>query len=197
MAIRIFTTSINYHPLWGAARVPPLPHTLCSMPRYVSVAIDARPSFHLHPSRVRRRHRSCRARSPRCASAIGAAILPFCCYAALNLNLQKTLLIPTGPFREENTNLLHQVGRSTVDTSQTKGRYLGIILGPSATPQDTLNSILTKFHARAAHWSNTSLPPSYRIRVYNMFIHPLFSYYAPFFGSHPLLLRPSTRVSGP
>ena len=112
----------------------------------------------------------------------------FSSYSSLNLNLSKTLLIPFSPLSASDHQLLSRISWSSIDHSHSKGKYLGIYLGPGASPQDTLDEILIKFHKRLAHWSAASLAPSYRLRVYNMFIHPLFSYYAQFYilPSHTL-----------
>ena len=105
----------------------------------------------------------------------------FATYSALHLNLGKTMLIPISPLVEKDTSILSQVRWSQVDVSCNKGRYLGIILGHGASPLDSLEDIIAKFHKRLNHWAKTPLPSSYKFRVYNMFLHPLFSYYAQFY----------------
>ena len=66
-----------------------------------------------------------------------------------------------------------------IQTDQTKAKYLGIIIGTDATPEDTLNPLLLKYERRLAFWMQhkTHLPPSYKLFVCNTYLFPLFSYY--------------------
>ncbi len=49
-----------------------------------------------------------------------------------------------------------------MDTSQTKGKYFGIYLGPTTTPEDTLQEINNKFTKRMKQWGAQPLSPSYK-----------------------------------
>ncbi len=40
---------------------------------------------------------------------------------------------------------------SAMDTSQSEGKYLGIYLGPTTTPEDTLQEMNNKFIKRMKH----------------------------------------------
>jgi len=112
-------------------------------------------------------------------------------YSALNLNLQKTLLIPFSPLTNTDTNLLHQIGWQHLDTNHKTGKYLGIHIGPSATPQNTLKEIEHKYTTRLNTWNSAQLPLSYRIRVYNMFLHPPFSF------AHQFTIVPPSTTNNP
>ena len=101
-------------------------------------------------------------------------------YSSLHLNISKTHLIPFSPLFQSDLDLLHSISWDDIDSTRSKGRYLGIVIGPSATPSDTLSGILSKFEARCRHWSKTPLSASYKCKIYNMFLHPLFSYYCQF-----------------
>lgn len=105
----------------------------------------------------------------------------FAKYCSLHLNLHKTLLIPYSPLTTQDTTLFSSLSWEGIDTTQTKGKYLGIYLGPSATPQDTLQEINAKFLKRIRHWEAQHLPPSYKFFIYNTFLHPLYSYFAQFY----------------
>ena len=101
----------------------------------------------------------------------------FATYSSLQLNLHKTLLIPYSPLTPADQEALDHNSWSAMDTTHTKGKYLGIYLGPSATPEDTLLEINNKFTKRMKHWAAQPLPPSYKFFIYNTFLHPLYSYY--------------------
>ncbi len=101
-------------------------------------------------------------------------------YASLHLDLQETQLIPLSPITPQDLSTLSTSNWQSIDPSSTKGKYLGIYIGPSATPADTLNEISNKFNKRMNHWTAHPLPPSYKFFVYNTFLNPLYSYFAQF-----------------
>ncbi len=62
--------------------------------------------------------------------------------------------------------------------------YLGILIGRKITVYDVWTKVFMKVQDRLVKYQATlrALSPSQRIHVYNIFVHPLFSYLAPIYS---------------
>ena len=58
----------------------------------------------------------------------------------------------------------------------SKAKYLGVVIGPEATPDDSYREPMSKMHKRVQQWRTTSLSLFYKFRVWNTYIIPLLSY---------------------
>ena len=108
-------------------------------------------------------------------------MLEFGKISGLQLNFKKTVLLPSRP----PTSCDH----ATVRTSGlpinfvTREKYLGILMGHDITTVDIFAAPLRKFLDRLAKYRPVlqSMPYRHRVRIYNVFLLPLFSYHCQFY----------------
>lgn len=86
----------------------------------------------------------------------------FSSFSALNLNTGKTLLLPFSTPSFSLRSTLAKLKWDNIDCSQTKAKYLGIMIGPAARPEDTINQVLEKFQHRLQHWKQYPICASYK-----------------------------------
>ena len=80
------------------------------------------------------------------------------------------------PLSIEEQDILQISIWANVDKSQRKAKYLGIIIGPEATFADSFIPVYNKFEERLRRWHKQPLSLFYKIFIYNIYLHSLFSY---------------------
>lgn len=100
--------------------------------------------------------------------------------SALELNIQKTVMIPLWPFGNATNvqRLIRELcpGWRSLEIA-AQGKYLGFVIGPNAAANGWKKP-MAKFEQRVAHWANMRLGIALNIIAFNIFIVPVLEYVA-------------------
>ena len=99
-------------------------------------------------------------------------------FSNLVINQKKVVVVPLWTLNTDSDEVPSWLFASLWPLAKwdSKGKYLGVFLGPGATPMDSYNGALKKLQDRLSKWKGPHFSLFHKLELWNIYIITLFSY---------------------